>query len=96
MLIEYVLNKKRKVVNEAVGRALIKVKAAKQVTEDTIVNRSMADKPKVQKAPEVLPELDSAGEAWNPDIHAASKIQNNDGTWRKKPGARTTITESDE
>jgi KaiC/GvpD/RAD55 family RecA-like ATPase len=32
-------------------------------------------------------EVDSAGDAWNPDLHVASKLKNQNGTWRKKPGA---------
>ena len=32
-------------------------------------------------------ELDSAGEAWNEELHVATKIRNVDGTWRKRPGA---------
>lgn len=32
-------------------------------------------------------EVDSAGDEWNPDLHVASKLKNQNGTWRKKPGA---------
>lgn len=85
MLIEF-RNGRRKEVKDAAARYMIKIGTAKAVVD--YENRSMADKPKIQKAPEVLPELDSAGDAWNPELHTASKIQNNDGTWRKKPGAR--------
>lgn len=35
------------------------------------------------------PELDSAGVEWSADLHVASKLQNMNGTWRKKPGAAT-------
>ena len=48
------------------------------LTRDLVADRT-------PKAPP--PELDSAGEPWNPEIHVASKLQNNNGTWRKKPGA---------
>lgn len=93
MLIEYVLNGHRKEVKEAIGRALIKVKAAREVTD--YANRSMEDKPKIQKAEPAdaseifttAEELDSAGVSWDANIHVASKLQNKDGTWRKKPGA---------
>lgn len=33
------------------------------------------------------PELDSSGIAWDADLHVASRLKNNNGTWRKKPGA---------
>lgn len=33
-------------------------------------------------------EHDTAGVVWNAEIHAAAKIKNQDGTWRKKPGAK--------
>ena len=32
-------------------------------------------------------EVDSEGHPWDPEQHVASKLQNKDGTWRKKPGA---------
>lgn len=32
------------------------------------------------------PDVDSAGVAWNAEIHASSKARNADGTWRKKRG----------
>lgn len=38
-------------------------------------------------------EVDSAGDAWNPDLHVASKLKNQNGTWRKKPGAAAQIAE---
>lgn len=92
MLIQFVLNGRRKVVNDKIGRALIKAKAAKEVTEDATFNRSMADKPMVTRevgaASTEAIEVDAAGDEWNADIHAASKVKNQDGTWRKKPGAR--------
>jgi hypothetical protein len=31
--------------------------------------------------------FDSAGVVYNPEIHASTRSLNNDGTWRKKPGA---------
>lgn len=31
--------------------------------------------------------VDSAGDVWNPELHVASKLKNQNGTWRKKPGA---------
>ena len=49
MLIEYVLTGKQKEVKAAVGKALIKVKAAREVGYMT---RDMADQPKVIKQPE--------------------------------------------
>jgi hypothetical protein len=33
-------------------------------------------------------DVDAAGVAWNSEQHAASRIKNLDGTWRKKPGAK--------
>lgn len=91
MLIEF-RNGRRKEVKEAAARYMIKIGTAKAVTAHE--NRSMEDKPMLKKQPEdaseiftPAEELDSAGDAWNPEIHVASKLQNKDGTWRKKPGA---------
>lgn len=33
-----------------------------------------------------IAEVDSAGVEWHATLHAASKLKNADGTWRKKPG----------
>jgi len=41
-------------------------------------------------------EVDSAGDEWNPDLHVASKLKNQNGTWRKKPGAAAAAQESAE
>jgi hypothetical protein len=38
-------------------------------------------------------EVDSAGNPWNAELHVASKLKNQDGTWRKKPGAHKAATE---
>lgn len=35
-------------------------------------------------------EVDSSGAAWDVAMHASSKTKNTDGTWRKRPGPRTT------
>lgn len=43
--------------------------------------------------PEPEPEVDSAGDVWNPDMHVSTKLQNQDGTWRKKPGAKAAEAE---
>lgn len=83
MLIEYP-NGRRKEVRDTVGRALVKIKGVKEVSEGSYLTRDMADQPKVAK---VLPELDSAGNAWDENLHVASKLKNLNGTWRKKPGA---------
>lgn len=80
MLIEYVLNGKRKEVRDVVGKRLIAVRAAREVV-DGYMTRDMADQPKVQKV------VDSAGNPWDENLHVASKLQNADGTWRKKRGA---------
>ena len=32
-------------------------------------------------------ELDSAGHAWNAELHASTKAKNQDGTWKKRRGA---------
>jgi hypothetical protein len=92
MWIEYVLNGKRKLVKDVIGKRLIKVKAAREV-QGEYLTRDMADQKKVLKEP--TPELDSAGDAWNPEIHVATKLQNNDGTWRKKPGAAKALAEDE-
>lgn len=51
----------------------------------TYMTRDMVAAP--VKEVEPSEELDSAGTPWNADLHVASKLQNKDGTWRKKPGA---------
>lgn len=33
------------------------------------------------------PELDSAGQPWNPELHSSSRAKVADGTWKKKRGA---------
>lgn len=35
------------------------------------------------------PDLDSAGVAWDEAVHVSTRLKNVDGTWRKRPGART-------
>ena len=35
----------------------------------------------------VADDLDSEGNAWNADIHVSTRLKNQNGTWRKKPGA---------
>lgn len=50
----------------------------------TYMTSDMGNKPAVIKA---SVEVDSAGDEWNPDLHVASKLKNQNGTWRKKPGA---------
>ena len=32
-------------------------------------------------------EVDAEGHPWDAELHAATRIKNKDGTWRKKPGA---------
>lgn len=72
MLIEYVLNGKRKEVRTAVGKALIKVKAAREVKGEYLT-RDMEDQPKIQKveAPVILGDgLDAMDKA---ELHALAK-----------------------
>ena len=69
MLIEYVLNGKRKEVRDAVGRALVKVKAAREVTD--YANRSMADKPVIRKV--VVPTDDGLDAMEKAELHALAK-----------------------
>lgn len=71
MLIEYVLNGKRKEVKPAVGKALIKVKAAREVKGEYIT-RDMADQPKIQKVEPVTLDdgLDAMDKA---ELHALAK-----------------------
>lgn len=33
-------------------------------------------------------QVDSAGDEWNAELHVATKLKNQNGTWRKKPTAR--------
>lgn len=49
----------------------------------TYLTRDMvASRPEVSAV-----EVDSAGQEWNPELHVATKLKNQNGTWRKKPGA---------
>lgn len=41
----------------------------------------------VAEAPAV--DLDAEGNAWDADLHVSTKLKNADGTWRKRPGAKT-------
>lgn len=34
-----------------------------------------------------VPETDSTGAEWNPELHASTKAKNQDGTWKKRRGA---------
>lgn len=34
-------------------------------------------------------DLDSDNTPWDPALHVASKLKNGDGTWRKRPGAKS-------
>lgn len=34
-----------------------------------------------------IPETDSTGAEWNPELHASTKTKNTDGTWKKRRGA---------
>ena len=35
-------------------------------------------------------DLDSDNTPWDAALHVASKLKNGDGTWRKRPGAKST------
>src|SRR3546814_1734186 len=53
------------------------------------IQSKMADvQPVEESATNNRVELDSAGDEWNADLHVSTKLQNADGTWRKKPGAK--------
>ena len=39
------------------------------------------------------PDLDSAGQPWDPELHASTKTMNQDGTWKKKRGAKQAAPE---
>ena len=73
MWIEYVLNGKRKEVKPAVGKALIKVKAAREVEGDYLP-RDMADQPQVVKVPEAPVITDDGFDAMDKaQLHAIAK-----------------------
>lgn len=57
----------------------------------TYMTTDMGHQPVIIKAPAV--EVDSAGQAWDEALHVASKLKNNNGTWRKKPGAASVVAE---
>lgn len=75
MWIEYVLNGKRKLVKDVVGKRLIKVKAAREV-QCGYITRDMADQPNVLKIPDaVIPssENDGLDTMEKADLHALAK-----------------------
>src|SRR3546814_1952286 len=56
------------------------------------IQSKMADvQPVEESATNNHGEPDSAGGEWNADLHVSTKLQNADGTWRKKPGAKKEI-----
>lgn len=44
------------------------------------------------RAEQAAIELDSAGHAWNAELHASTKAKNQDGTWKKRRGASQPAT----
>lgn len=54
---------------------------AVEKTGDTVVANLLAE------------ELDSAGHAWNAELHASTKAKNQDGTWKKRRGAGQNVAE---
>lgn len=51
----------------------------RKIHEAALVKSEMAEEPV---------HTDSNGQPWNPDLHAATRSLNKDGTWRKKGGRR--------
>lgn len=62
----------------------------------TYMTRDMVAARTPPKIATTEPDVDSAGEAWNPEFHVASKLKNQNGTWRKKPGAAAAMAEQDD
>lgn len=87
----------------SVGRVLSSdeplVAAVIQAQEDMMVHGTSTEPPvglfnaEAQACPQPQgesvpsPELDSAGQPWNPELHSSSRAKVADGTWKKKRGA---------
>jgi hypothetical protein len=74
-------NGKERAMSSVVANILTRRGMGTYMTRDLVADRTP---PKVATTE---PDVDSAGDAWNPDLHVASKLKNMNGTWRKKPGA---------
>lgn len=66
------------------------------MTRDMVAARQNIAAPAQAREKLDLPDVDSAGDEWNPDLHVASKLKNQNGTWRKKPGAAAHAEDSAE
>lgn len=57
-----------------------------------LLQEAMPPEP-LQPVPEQEEEedVDSVGDAWDEAIHVSTKLKNADGTWRKRPGAKSAL-----
>lgn len=92
---------REKTMPERYAKILQKMGRLTYQTRDMVAEPVRAQKPVKVAEPETIevavtePEFDSAGDAWTADLHVASKLKNQNGTWRKKPGAAAALA-SDE
>lgn len=84
-------------MSESQARLLVKLGRAQYITRDMVAAPVAPVQdftpPTFVPAPvqEAIPsaDLDSDGTAWDADLHVSTKLKNSDGTWRKRPGAKT-------
>lgn len=78
------------------GRATYRAASPSYMTRDMKAEQVVPMPVSTHPAEEVRSEesakdLDSAGEMWDELIHVSTKLKNADGTWRKRPGARSAL-----
>lgn len=78
------------------GRATYRAAATTYLTRD--MKAEPAALPSMPAPPaheagsdKAVEELDSAGDAWDELTHVSTKLKNADGTWRKRPGAKSAL-----
>ena len=81
----------RAACNELLGETVeLRLPTAAVESLQAFADQEQAAQDDGAEAPESQPteDLDSAGHAWNAELHASSKSKNADGTWKKRRGAR--------
>lgn len=84
-------------MSDSQARLLVKLGRAQYITRDMVAapvapvqafSQPTPVPQPVQEATEIE-DFDSDGNAWDADLHVSTKLKNSDGTWRKRPGAKT-------
>lgn len=73
---------KERSMPEAHAKILHKLGRATYMTRDMVAAVDSA--PIVSSGFDLGTEVDSTGAAWDSELHVSTKLQNADGTWRKK------------